>query len=110
MPTASVMHSKGHYINGQWTKGSGPVLDSLNPTNNTLLWQGTHASEQEIMQAAASAQHALNAWAMTSFEQRAAYVQQFAQQIEQHKEVLARIISKETGKPLWESTTEVAAV
>lgn len=110
MPTASVMHSKGHYINGQWTKGSGPALDSLNPANNTLVWQGTHACEQEIMQAAALAQHALNTWAISSFEQRAGYVQQFAQQIEQHKEALARLISQETGKPLWESKTEVAAV
>lgn len=104
------MHSKGQYINGNWLKGKGTTLESINPAYGTLLWQGTNATAEEVSFAYEAAQQALSTWPMTSFEQRCQSIKKFAEQVEQHKSQLAQLISMETGKPLWESLTEVSAV
>ncbi len=42
--------------------------------------------------------------------QRAEWIKNFAQEVEKKREQLTLLISLETGKPLWESQTEVASV
>lgn len=110
MPEQAIMQGKGQYINGLWVKGNGTVLESINPAYGTLLWQGQNATDQEIIMAGATAQYALSSWSNMSFEQRAHYTREFAKNIEQNRAHLAHLISLETGKPLWESLTEVSAV
>lgn len=110
MSKLSIMHSKGHYINGMWSKGNGTTLESVNPAYGTLLWQGTNATDQEIAAATQAARQALPSWSGTSFEQRAHYIKEFAQQVEKNRNQIVQLISLETGKPLWESQTEVTAV
>lgn len=102
--------SNGQYINGHWTKGQGIILESINPVNGTLLWQGTVANEAEITLAHEAAQKALPSWSAQTFEERSSKIKAFAQQVEKNKQLLAQLISLETGKPLWESHTEVSAV
>ncbi len=110
MSNTPVMQSKGQYINGLWVKGKGTTLESINPAYGTLLWQGLNATEEEINAASHAAHQALSSWSNISFEQRAQYAKEFAQQIEKNRAQLAQLISLETGKPLWESHTEVTAV
>lgn len=110
MSKIHIMQGKGQYINGQWVKGNGTTLESVNPAYSTLLWQGTNATEQEISIASLAARQALPSWSRTSFEQRANYTKEFAKQIDKNRDQLALLISQETGKPLWESQTEVTAV
>lgn len=110
MAKVQIIQSKGQYINGLWMKGSGTTLESINPAYGTLLWQGNNATEHEISAASVAAHQALSAWSALSFEQRAQYIKEFAQQIEKNRAQLAQLISLETGKPLWESQTEVTAV
>ena len=105
-----MMHSKGHYINGQWVKNNAHTLESINPAYGTLLWQGEIATEAEISSATQAAHQALSPWSALPFEERALYTKKFAEQIEKKREQLALLISQETGKPLWESHTEVSAV
>lgn len=108
MPT--LMSSNGQYINGDWIKGKGIILESMNPAYGTVLWQGTMATEEEIDFAYESAYQALPHWARLSFAERSQAVKTFAQEVEKNKQLLAQLISLETGKPLWESHTEVNAV
>lgn len=110
MPQLQGIQSKGNYLNGAWEASSGTSFASLNPAHGTLLWQGSNATEQEIHTAWHSADQALHAWSALSFIERKQYTLQFAQQIEKNKDQLALLISLETGKPLWESYTEVTAV
>lgn len=110
MSKSQIIKSKGHYINGQWLKGTGTTLESTNPAYRRLIWQGNNASQQEISMAATAAHQALISWSQTPFEQRAKTIQEFAKQIEKNRAQLAQLISLETGKPLWESQTEVTAV
>ncbi|MCE0723836.1 MULTISPECIES: succinylglutamate-semialdehyde dehydrogenase [Legionella] len=110
MTKSPVIDGKGQYINGQWTKGNGTTLESINPGYGTLLWKGTSATEQDVSAACHAARQALFSWSFLDFEQRANYTKRFAQQIEKNHEQLAHLIALETGKPLWEAHTEVKAV
>jgi succinylglutamic semialdehyde dehydrogenase len=110
MNKSDIMNSKGQYINGSWIKKHGRLLESINPAYGTLLWQGTNATEEEVDAANTAAHKALHSWSSLNFEQRAGFVKEFATQVESYRNQLAELISKETGKPLWESHTEVTAV
>ncbi len=107
---STVIFSKGQYINGQWIKGTGTFLKSTNPAYGTLLWQGHMASSEDIYTAYESARKALPNWSNLNFEERSQRIKSFATQVEKNKAELAELISLETGKPLWESHTEVSAV
>ncbi|MCW8450471.1 succinylglutamate-semialdehyde dehydrogenase [Legionella quinlivanii] len=102
--------SYSHYIDGQWLSGEGHDLISINPANNQLVWKGHHATEFEIKQAAEAANKALGHWMNLSVEKRIACLQRFANAVKKKREQLAELISLETGKPLWESLTEVNSV
>ena len=110
MSKFQIIQSKGQYIQGAWVKGRGNTLESINPAYGTLLWQGHNASENEIIAASAAAHQALSFWSSLSFKQRAHYTKEFAQQVEKNRAQIAQLIALETGKPLWESQTEVTAV
>ncbi|KTC67920.1 succinylglutamic-5-semialdehyde dehydrogenase [Legionella birminghamensis] len=99
-----------HYINGQWHSGEGAVFTSINPANNLLVWQGRNATAIEISQAFKSADKAAVDWAGLTLEERCAYLQNFARAVEKRRGQLAELISQETGKPFWESQTEVSSV
>lgn len=105
-----MMQSKGQYINGQWIKSNGSALESINPSYGTVFWQGSSATEHDVSIAAETAHQALPAWAALDFEQRAQYTKKFAEQVEKKREQLALLIAQETGKPMWESQTEVSSV
>lgn len=105
-----IIKSLGHYIDGVWLQGSGKRLESFNPATGALLWEGTHATANDITHAKDSAAKALYQWSTTSFDERVAYVTEFGNQIKAKQDELATLISLETGKPLWESRLEVTLV
>src|SRR6476469_8286715 len=49
-------------------------------------------------------------WAQTDFDHRTRILNAFADQLRMQKTELSRLISDETGKPRWESATEVDAM
>lgn len=104
------MSNTGLLINGEWRQGSGPVLESTNPYSKELVWSGATANSDDVDRAVSAARSAFAAWARTSFEERVALVERFRDQLQAKTEELADAIGKETGKPLWESRTEVAAM
>ncbi|WP_156498832.1 aldehyde dehydrogenase family protein, partial [Oleiphilus sp. HI0079] len=104
------MSNLGLLINGKWQEGSGPVLESTNPYTQERVWSATTANSDDVDHAISAARSAFVDWARTSFEQRVALVERFKEQLQTNTEALADAIGKETGKPLWESRTEVAAM
>ncbi len=56
------------------------------------------------------AKAAHHAWSTTSLQHRVELLRRFAQAVQLRSSAAARRISEETGKPLWESTQEVALV
>ena len=99
-----------HWIAGVWVKGKGDVLCSMTPYDASLLWQGSSATTQQVESAVKAARLALLEWRQYTFAQREAYVSAFIEEVKRNKERIAETIAKETGKPIWETRTEVAAM
>ncbi len=99
-----------HYIAGQWQAGQGEPLQSLNPVTQAVVWSGQAASAAQVDAAVAAARSAFPAWARQPVEARIEVLKRFAEGLKRHADELARCIGEETGKPLWEATTEVTSM
>ncbi len=104
------MSQQVQFINGEWLEGQGHALYSYNPATNALVWQGKTATEAQVGMAIRAARQAFVAWARRDLAERIAIVEAFAQQLKDNTETMAQLIAQETGKALWESRTEVAAM
>jgi succinylglutamic semialdehyde dehydrogenase len=82
-------------------------FSSLEPATGALLWEGEAG---DVTAAVARARTALPAWASTRLEDRIALAQAFKAVVTERAEAFARLIARETGKPFWETKTEVASV
>ncbi|WP_194756788.1 succinylglutamate-semialdehyde dehydrogenase [Aliidiomarina indica] len=99
-----------HFINGQWLDGEGDTFTSIDPAKNRVVWQGKSATAAQVDLAMQAARAAFPAWALSTFEERLKIAQRFCQLLEENKEKMALIMAQETGKPLWETRTEVGAM
>ena len=99
-----------HYINGAWTDSAGGEFVSLNPATGETLWRGREATASEVGAAVQAAQGAFAAWRELEMAEREEFVGRFVGGIEEDAVGLARAIHEETGKPLWETKTEVAGM
>jgi succinylglutamic semialdehyde dehydrogenase len=99
-----------HYIAGAWHAGLGEPLQSLNPVSQAVIWHGQAASAAQVEAAVQAARAAFPAWASRSLDERIAVLEQFAAGLKSQGEALAYCIGEETGKPLWETATEVASM
>ena len=98
------------FINGRWMRGRGAEFPSLNPATGETIWRGSAAAADDVDQAATAARNAFESWGALPFAERENVVRRFAKLLEENKEQLADVIGRETGKPLWETRTEVAAM
>jgi succinylglutamic semialdehyde dehydrogenase len=99
-----------HFIAGSWQPGQGEAFASLNPVTQESIWAGNGASAAQVEAAVQAARAAFPAWARRPLEERIAVLEQFAATLKAHSDELARAIGEETGKPLWESATEVTSM
>jgi succinylglutamic semialdehyde dehydrogenase len=110
-PSASAATATAaHLINGRWLPGSGAPLSTIDPSSGRQSWSFSAADAGDVERACLAARAAFERWAAQSFEQRAAVCCRFRQLLQDEGEDLARLISEEVGKPLWESRTEVATM
>ena len=98
------------YIAGAWQPGQGEAFESLNPVTQDVIWSGRGASAAQVDAAVAAARQAFAAWATRSLDERISVLEAFAVSLKEHADELARCIGEETGKPLWESATEVTSM
>ncbi|HEY5724138.1 MAG TPA: succinylglutamate-semialdehyde dehydrogenase [Allosphingosinicella sp.] len=82
-------------------------LQSTEPATGVPLWTGESG---DVDDAVARARHAWSGWASRSLAFRIETLRRFANVVRGKKEEFADLIARETGKPLWESATEVDAV
>jgi len=97
-------------IQGKWVKGSGPAFTSSNPATGECLWSGCETSADDVQTAVSAARSAFRLWSTKTLDQRITCLIDFRDALSQTGDLLAETISKETGKPLWESKTEVASM
>ncbi|WP_257326553.1 succinylglutamate-semialdehyde dehydrogenase [Pseudoalteromonas rhizosphaerae] len=106
----SVNTHNSQLINNQWQTGLGHDFSSINPSNGDIVWQGKAASKEQVDSAIKSARQAHITWANTPITERIAVLERFVSQLKENSEEFATIIARETGKPLWETRTEVGAM
>ncbi len=82
-------------------------LISTNPANNySIIGEVTISSAAEISQKVQKAQAAKKAWKELSVQKRISLLEPICEEFAKRQEELARLITKETGKPIQQSTDE----
>ncbi|MBC3412100.1 succinylglutamate-semialdehyde dehydrogenase [Pseudomonas sp. SWRI51] len=99
-----------HFIAGQWLAGQGEALQSLNPVTQAVVWSGQGADAAQVDAAVQAARKAFPGWALLGLDARISVLEAFADKLKARADELARCIGEETGKPLWESATEVTSM
>lgn len=97
-------------IGDQWVAGNGNAFERRTPSGGKVVCSGNSASLEQIDEAIDAANIAFASWSELPLDDRFGVARRFADIVTQKKEELARLISIEVGKPLWEARTEVAAV
>lgn len=97
-------------IAGRWQMGGGPSFASISPADGSEVWRGNEASHDDVNAAVAAANAALPAWRRRPIAERIAIVRAFAKLVDVRKADVAAVISRATGKPLWDAATEAAAM
>ena len=80
---------------------------SLNPSTNQLIQTYTSWDNRRMEQALEKTHHAQQAWAQTSFAQRAEVLRKAVTQLHAQRDQFATLITLEMGKPLREARAEV---
>jgi succinate-semialdehyde dehydrogenase/glutarate-semialdehyde dehydrogenase len=97
------------FINGQWKDArSGAVIDVTNPADGSVLGGVPDLAREEITAAIEAADAALPAWRARTAGQRATLLRRWHDLIMANQSDLAAIMTAEQGKPLTESTGEIA--
>ncbi len=97
------------FINGQWKDArSGAVIDVTNPVDGSVLGSVPDLAREEIDAAIEAADAALPAWRARTAGERASLLRRWYDLIMAHQDDLAAIMTAEQGKPLAESTGEIA--
>jgi succinylglutamic semialdehyde dehydrogenase len=89
---------------------SRPELVSTDPATGEVVWRGPIADADAVDAAVAAARAAQPAWEARRLKDRVEVLHRYANKVRDRGEELATTIAKETGKPHWETKTEVTSV
>jgi succinylglutamic semialdehyde dehydrogenase len=85
-------------------------FEAHDPATGEVVWRGPAADQSAIDRAVSSARIALEEWRALTLEERASYLHAFGEQVRSRRDDLITAICRSTGKPNWESATEVDSV
>lgn len=86
------------------------IFRSIDPATGETVWEGPAASADDCNAAIGRARVALGAWRASPVEERIALARRYAEVLGTRKAELSQLISRETGKLLWETETEIASM
>src|SRR5687768_6950690 len=109
------MNMGSHLIQSSWREGRGPAFWSENPATNERLGEYRAGTADEVGDAVAAARAAFSAWSRLPVARRIEHVNAFAELLKRERASTAEnslplLISRETGKPYWESLGELDAM
>ena len=102
--------SFGCFIDGCWTVGTGGTLASVDPATGGVAWSALAAGPEQAAQAVAAARRAWPDWADRPFRERAEILRRYKAELQARAPAYAEAISRETGKPLWETAAELTSM
>ena len=96
------------YIGGEWVDSeNAEKINVVNPTTEQVIARVPRASREQAKEALEAAEKEQPRWEDLAPLQRAAFLQKTAQLIRRDRERLARILTSEQGKPLFEARSEI---
>jgi acyl-CoA reductase-like NAD-dependent aldehyde dehydrogenase len=93
-------------IDGELVDGHA-TIDVINPATEKTIAACPVASREQLDAAVAAAKAAQKSWARTTLDERRKVLHAIADQIEGKREMLARVLTAEQGKPLGDSYWEI---
>src|ERR1700761_5824446 len=93
-------------INGKLVDGA-TTIGVEDPATGDVFEQCPRADEAQLMLAVAAAKAAFPAWARRSYGDRGALLNLLADVLEKNADAMARLITREQGKPLAQAHLEV---
>lgn len=103
---AKDMSGQDVFSSGQWQSGKGATFSSICPATGDAVWKGAGASRDQIIEAVGDARRAFEGWRNTPQSERTRIIEAYGDEIGKRVEIIARAISMDMGKPLWEAITE----
>lgn len=85
-------------------------MKSINPVTGATIWDGAAASPEAVKEIVTKARKAFHSFSLTPLSERVAMMERWGDAILARKEQIARAISDEIGKPMWEARTEAGAM
>src|SRR5436190_8038386 len=103
------MDTYRNFIGGKWIESSSSrVVKNLNPANtDDVIGSVRPATREEATQAVNAAAQAFRDWRATPAPVRGSIVARVARLMEEHKEELAQLLTREEGKTIAESRGEL---
>ena len=103
------MYSKfGQFIDGKWQEAEKKeTYDVINPATEEVIGKVSKASSADVQKALKSAEKGLKVWSNTTPWQRSYVIRKIADLMRERKDVLAKWLTLEVGKPLAEGVGEV---
>lgn len=89
---------------------SNSKLVSTDPCTGEEVWRGATTAAGELDGVLARARSGFAAWSTRPLEARHAVARAFAELAKARREEIATLLSRETGKPFWETLTEADTV
>ena len=83
------------------------MFQSINPFTGKVINEFTRNSEKEIDRIIERANNTFYEWKLLSIEERAVFMFNLSQKLKEKKPELARLITREMGKPINESVAEI---
>jgi len=95
-------------IDGEWVgSSSGAFIEVENPATEEVFARVPEATGREVTLALEAAQRAFPGWSRLSPDQRGEYLWQASHILEERKEEIARVLTREQGKPVKEAVGEI---
>jgi|TARA_Y100001970_G_scaffold233340_1_gene290824 succinate-semialdehyde dehydrogenase/glutarate-semialdehyde dehydrogenase len=103
------MYSKfGQFIDGKWQQAEKKeTYDVINPATEEVIGKASKATNVDIDKALKSAEKGLKVWRNTPPWQRSYVIRKIADLMREKKDILAKWLTLEVGKPLAEGIGEV---
>jgi len=112
MSQDQIIPFKGDFIGGRWVLSDKADEEWTVSSPANLKDTVAHMSSRfdHVEQAVQAARKAFLPWAHLGMDKRKAYLLRLKEMFSAKGSELAEILSRETGKPLWETKTEVTAI
>ena len=98
----------GQFIDGKWLPSSnGETYEVINPATEEIIGKAAKASSADVQKALKSAEKGFEIWRNTTPWERSYKIRKVADLMREKKDVLAKWLTLEVGKPLAEGVGEV---